>query len=102
MRRRSRPSTQDSGSWVYKGEWNSTISDKLYLEARYGDFGYYFPLLTNSPDNFFFHDTGALVFGRRAPEAAARSRSQAVQPGARTYFLDTGKGSHTFKVGAEC
>ena len=50
--------TQDSGSWVYKGEWNSTISDKLYLEARYGDFGYYFPLITNSPDNFFWHDTG--------------------------------------------
>ena len=36
---------QDSGSWVYKGEWNCTISDKLYLETRYGDFGYYFPLL---------------------------------------------------------
>ena len=71
---------QDSGSWVYKGEWNGTISDKLYLEARYGDFGYYFPLLTNSPDNFFWHDTGALGLGRRAPDAAARSRSQAVQP----------------------
>ena len=35
---------QDSGSWVYKAEWNGTISDKLYVEARYGDFGYYFPL----------------------------------------------------------
>jgi hypothetical protein len=52
---------QDSGSWVYKGEWNGTVSDKLYLEARYGDFGYYFPLYTNSPDNFFWHDTGRLV-----------------------------------------
>ena len=40
---------QDSASWVYKGEWNGTVSDTLYLEARYGDFGYYFPLLTNSP-----------------------------------------------------
>ena len=39
---------QNSGSWVYKGEWNSTISDRLYLEARYGDFGYYFPLVANS------------------------------------------------------
>ena len=26
---------QDSGSWVYKGEWNGTVSDKLYVEARY-------------------------------------------------------------------
>ena len=25
---------QLSGSWVYKVEWNSTISDKVYLEAR--------------------------------------------------------------------
>ena len=39
---------QNSGSWVYKGEWNGTVSDKLYVEARYGDFGYYFPLLTNT------------------------------------------------------
>src|SRR5262245_55897297 len=52
---------QNSGSWVYKGEWNGTLSDKLYLEARYGDFGYYFPLYTNSPDNFFWHDSGRLV-----------------------------------------
>jgi len=28
---------QDSGSWVYKAEWNGTISDRLYLEARYGE-----------------------------------------------------------------
>src|SRR6478736_7285981 len=43
---------QDSGSWVYKGEWNSTVSDKLYVEARYGDFGYYFPLVANSDANY--------------------------------------------------
>ena len=52
---------QNSGSWVYKGEWNGTVTDKLYVEARYGDFGYYFPLDTNSPDNFFWHDNGALI-----------------------------------------
>ena len=40
---------QDSGSWVYKGEWNSTLTDKMYVEARYGEFGYYFPLLSNCP-----------------------------------------------------
>ena len=91
---------QDSGSWVYKGEWNSTISDKLYLEARYGDFGYYFPLLTNSPDNFFWHDTGALVSeGAHQVQQLDRDRKQYNL--ASTYFLDTGKGSHTFKVGLE-
>ena len=41
---------QDSGSWVYKAEWNGTITDKLYVEARYGDFGYYFPQITNGTE----------------------------------------------------
>jgi len=91
---------QDSGSWVYKGEWNSTISDKLYLEARYGDFGYYFPLLTNSPDNFFWHDSGSLVSeGAHQVQQLDRDRKQINL--ASTYFLDTNKGSHTFKVGLE-
>ena len=91
---------QDSGSWVYKGEWNSTVSDKIYLEARYGDFGYYFPLFTNSDDNFFWHDTGALVSeGAHQNQQLDRDRKQYNL--AATYFLDTSKGSHTFKLGGE-
>jgi hypothetical protein len=91
---------QDSGSWVYKAEWNSTISDKLYLEARYGDFGYYFPLYTNSPDNFFWHDTGRLVSeGAHQKQQLDRDRKQ--YTGAATYFLDTATGNHTLKMGAE-
>jgi hypothetical protein len=91
---------QDSGSWVYKGEWNSTINDKFYLEARFGDFGYYFPLLTNSPDNFFWHDSGASVSeGSHQVQQLDRDRKQ--YNIATTYFLDTAKGSHTFKIGGE-
>jgi hypothetical protein len=91
---------QDSGSWVYKGEWNSTISDKLYLEARYGDFGYYFPLYTNSPDNFFWHDSGRLVSeGAHQKQQLDRDRKQ--YTGAATYFLDSAAGNHTLKMGAE-
>jgi hypothetical protein len=91
---------QDSGSWVYKGEWNGTISDKLYVEARYGDFGYYFPLITNSPENYFFHDTGALYsLGAHQKQQLDRDRKQ--YTAAATYFMDTAKGSHTFKMGAE-
>ena len=93
---------QNSGSWVYKGEWNSTVSDKLYLEARYGDFGYYFPLVTNSPDNFFWHDTGALDLGRRAPEAAARSRSQAVQPAPRPTSSTPARAATPSRWAASC
>jgi len=91
---------QDSGSWVYKGEWNGTISDKLYVEARYGDFGYYFPLIANSSDTFFWRDSGrGQVEGAHQIWQLDRDRKQ--YTGAATYFLDTGKGSHTFKMGAE-
>ena len=49
---------QESPSWVWKGEWNGTLSDKLYLEARYGDFGYYVARLKNSNEDYFWRDTG--------------------------------------------
>jgi hypothetical protein len=91
---------QDSGSWVYKGEWNSTISDKFYLEARYGDFGYYFPLISNSADNFFWNDTGRAI-SEGAHQIWQLDRDRKQYNLATTYFLDTGAGSHTFKMGAE-
>jgi len=91
---------QDSGSWVYKAEWNGTVSDKLYLEARFGDFGYYFPLVTNSSDNYFWHDSGRLVSeGAHQKQQLDRDRKQYTVAG--TYFLDTARGSHTVKMGAE-
>ncbi len=91
---------QDSGSWVYKGEWNSTVSDKVYLEARYGDFGYYFPLIANSSDSFWWRDSGrGQVEGANQIWQLDRDRKQYNL--AATYFLDTSKGSHTFKSGAE-
>ena len=99
----SGPNAQDSGSWVYKGEWNGTLSDKMYLEARYGDFGYYFPLLTNSRHRLNPTTSGATPArraARRPAAVAAGSRPQAVTSAA-TYFLDTTKGSHTFKFGGE-
>ena len=91
---------QDSGSWVYKAEWNGTVSDKLYLEARYGDFGYYFPLIANSSDNFWYRDIGrGEVLGANQIWQLDRDRKQ--YTGAATYFLDSSKGSHTFKMGGE-
>jgi hypothetical protein len=91
---------QDSGSWVYKGEWNATISDKLYLEARYGDFGYYFPLIANSTESFFWRDSGRSVL-EGAHQIWQLDRDRKQYNLATTYFLDTGAGSHTFKMGAE-
>ena len=91
---------QDSGSWVYKAEWNGTISDKLYIEARYGDFGYYFPLIANSDFDYFWRDTGrAVLEGSHQRWQLDRDRKQTTAAG--TYFLDTGRGSHTLKFGGE-
>ncbi len=91
---------QDSGSWVYKAEWNGTVSDKLYLEARYGDFGYYFPQITNGTEPYYFRDSGTLeITGSHQKNQNDRDRKQ--WNFASTYFLDTAKGSHTFKMGAE-
>jgi hypothetical protein len=91
---------QDSGSWVYKGEWNGTVSDKLYVESRYGDFGYYFPLITNSEENYFWRDSGTLqITGAHQKQQLDRDRKQLT--GAATYFLNTGSSNHTFKFGGE-
>ena len=91
---------QDSGSWVYKGEWNGTVTDKLYIEARYGDFGYYFPLTANTDEQYFWRDTGlSELTGGQQRWQLDRDRKQ--WTAAATYFLDTSKGSHTFKVGGE-
>jgi hypothetical protein len=91
---------QDSGSWVWKGEWNGTVSDKLYVEARVGSFGYYFPTIANSEDDYFWRDSGTLAIeGAHRKWQLDRERNQ--YTGAMTYFLDSAGGSHTIKVGGE-
>jgi hypothetical protein len=99
---RSEDSTvkQNSGSWVWKGEWNGTLSDRLYVEARVGSFGYYFPLLANTNEQYFWRDSGTLeILGGERRWQLDRERNQ--YTGAATYFLDTKRGSHTFKIGGE-
>ncbi|MGH9199877.1 MAG: carboxypeptidase regulatory-like domain-containing protein, partial [Vicinamibacterales bacterium] len=91
---------QDSGSWVWKDEWNGTLSDKMYIEARVGDFGYYFPTIANSDENYFFRDSGTLeILGAHRKWQSDRDRKQVT--GAATYFLDTAGSSHTIKFGGE-
>ena len=91
---------QNSGSWVYKAEWNSTLSDKLYFETRYGEFGYYFPLSANGSQGFFWRDSGLEVLeGTHQQWQLDRQRKQFT--GAATYFVDTAMGTHTFKFGGE-
>ncbi len=93
---------QKSGSWIYKGEWNSTLSNSMYVEARYGVFGYYFPLITNS-DSVAHEVVNAQLaqyFGADQKEQTDRQRRQAT--GSMTYFKDgLLGGSHNFKFGGE-
>ncbi|MFN8058726.1 MAG: carboxypeptidase regulatory-like domain-containing protein [Vicinamibacterales bacterium] len=91
---------QDSGSWVWKGEWNGTLSNNLFVETRFGDFGYYFPLLGYS-DEPFRQDTGTRIStGGDLIEQTDRDRHQLT--GAATYFKDDFLGgSHSFKFGGE-
>jgi hypothetical protein len=91
---------QKNTAWVYKGEWNGTLSDKLYVEARYGDFGYFFPLLSNGDAQYSWRDTAlGEIDGSYYTWQIDRDRKQTT--GAATYFVDSSKGSHTFKFGGE-
>ncbi len=64
---------QISGSWIYKGEWNGTINKNMYAEARYGVFGYYFPLLANSDTTAHeIFDNQRTLLTRRRPEGTDR------------------------------
>jgi hypothetical protein len=93
---------QISGSWIYKGEWNGTVSNNMYVEARYGVFGYYFPLLANTDTKAheIVNAQLAQYFNGDQKEQTDRQRKQAT--GSMTYFKDgLLGGSHNFKFGGE-
>ena len=93
---------QKSGSWIYKGEWNGTVSNNVYVEGRYGVFGYYFPLITNTDAQLheIVNAQLAQYFNGDQKEQTDRQRRQAT--GSMTYFKDAFLGgSHNFKVGGE-
>ncbi|HEY7291453.1 MAG TPA: carboxypeptidase regulatory-like domain-containing protein [Vicinamibacterales bacterium] len=97
---------QTSASWVYKGEWNGTLSNNMYAEARYGVFGYYFPLVSNlgptdTGTNPEIWDTGTSAFVSGGDQLEQTDRRRRQYTGALTYFKDGWGGTHNFKVGAE-
>jgi hypothetical protein len=94
---------QTSGSWLYKGEWNSTLGKNMYLEAKYGVFGYYFPLQGNEADptrpEIWDTPRATFVSGGDQQEQTDRQRRQVT--GALTYFKDGWGGTHNLKFGGE-
>jgi hypothetical protein len=93
---------QLSGSWIYKGEWNGTLNNSTYVEARYGVFGYYFPLIANTDTtkHQIINNQLSQYFNGDQKEQTDRQRRQAT--GSMTYFKDgLLGGSHNFKFGGE-
>ncbi len=91
---------QDSGSWVWKGEWNGTLSNTLYVESRYGVFGYYFPLIGYSSQPFR-RDGGTRV-ATGGDQIWQQDRDRKQLTGAATLFLDDFlTGTHSIKFGGE-
>jgi hypothetical protein len=91
---------QDSPSWVYKGEWNGTITQNMFAEFRAGQFGYNFGLDSNTNAIRYENLTTNEVTGGGRSWLNKRRRNQ--YTGALSYFKDNfAGGSHNFKFGGE-
>src|SRR4029078_9715888 len=78
------------------------LNNNTFVEARYGVFGYYFPLLANTDSTAHQQVNAQLAqyFGADQKEKTDRQRRQAT--GSMTYFKDgLMGGSHNFKFGGE-
>ena len=91
---------QASPSWVYKGEWNGTIGQNMFVEARGGQFGYNFGLVSNTGATRYESLTSNEILGGGRDWELRRRRNQ--YTGAVSYFKDNfAGGSHNFKFGGE-
>ena len=100
---------QDSASWLYKGQWQRVWTNRLFVDAQLGLFGYGWPMeprvdfRSNPPrtDTALGLDTGAgwLVGNAGGPFNADRNKPQLYAKA--TYFLPDKMGSHDLKFGYE-
>jgi len=86
-------------AWVWKGEWNSVISDKTFLEIRGGQFGYNWPNHSNGHEPRFEDRGNNIVSGSNREWDRDRRRNQVL--GSLSYFKDGWGGSHNFKIGGD-
>ena len=90
---------QIAWGWIWKGEWNSAINNRLYLEVRTGEFG------ADRPETPYgtaprYEDIGSLIVsgGSRDWEESLR-REQVL--GSLSLFQDGWFGNHLLKIGGE-
>ena len=93
---------QYSWSWVYKGEWQRVVSQRMFLDVKGQLFGYDFPLATvvdpsvkppriNNNTNVSGAAWDAFDLARQKPQIIAQT----------TYFVPDKAGSHDLKFGFE-
>ena len=86
-------------AWIWKGEWNSIISDATFLEVRGGQFGYVWPNHSNGGLRRFEDRGNNIVSGSNREWERDRRRNQVL--GSLSRFIDGWGGGHNFKFGGD-
>lgn len=84
---------------VFKGEWNGTLSNRLYAEARYGGTNLYSSNLAQTDTREFLIVDSFLGIARGGERKRQYTPQRRQIEAALTYFKDAWGGSHTFKTG---
>ncbi len=85
--------------WIWKGEWNSVINDRLFLEVRAGQFGADRSQTPNGTAPRFEDVGNSIVRGGTRDWQRNLRRDQVL--GSLSYFKDDWFGNHHLKVGGE-
>ncbi|HYU77458.1 MAG TPA: carboxypeptidase regulatory-like domain-containing protein [Vicinamibacterales bacterium] len=84
--------------WVYKGEWNSTISNKMFVEAVYGGSNLLSTNLANTDTTeFYVVDSGRAIY-RNGERKRQYTPERDQFGGSLTYFEDRW-GTHNLRIG---
>jgi hypothetical protein len=92
-------SEQVALGWIWKGEWNAAINDRLYFESRVGQFGANRPERPNGTAPRFEDVGNLIVIGGNRDWQQNYRRDQVF--GSLSYFKNGWGGQHHLKSGGE-
>ncbi|HYT68655.1 MAG TPA: TonB-dependent receptor [Vicinamibacterales bacterium] len=90
---------QRAWGWLWKGEWNAVVNDRIFIELRAGRFGADRPETPNGTSPRFEDVSTLLVTGGNRNWESTLRREQLL--GSTNYFKDGWFGNHQFKIGGE-
>jgi hypothetical protein len=88
-----------ASGWIWKGEWDSVINQRVFFEARVGEFGADRPERANGTSPRFEDAVTSEVRGGSRDWQENRRSNQVL--GSASYFKDGWLGNHQLKVGGE-